>query len=594
MLILLAMFLMLLLALPIHADNKDVKDTAGVLDNQVQNYIKQVNNDQLGKIKGHPQIAVYTVTDLEGNDLDDYSQQLFDKYKFGTKGYDNGILLLIAVNDHKIRMQTGYGIESAVPDQFVNQLMDPTVQEDFRGNDYSAGTKIMVDRLVKQIQTHQNDLRSKSDVNTHQAIVLRQQQEAAKEAKKAGDFAMGLLVVGLALLGAGYLARYSLRYLRNEKIERQLLKEYENVVNKVNKKLIEQGLKKYKIDNHLLEGEINKLEAQVANHLTKTADFNVEITDYIRKNCLGELTSYANLFALDHILKGQKVYLLDGTYDSFEAIKLLNLPKMQIPLLDYQGFAQRIVDYAISSGAVLEMINHLTQNDYDDLVKDVCQYIDTRRHLWPELSDDDVNNAYIVNDELKLVDYDLLDYKNSLKDLFESMNESGKNFDKYLSGHGLSPEALFKSLKSKYFSQYVAPIKDTLDDLDTEKHLKRINDEFAQRMGRTNLVDSLSLDELEVIDRLAPSDKEKALKKKDDAKFNTAAALAAASMAENESSYARKHRNEYDDDDYDNWFGSSSYYGGSDDWSDGDSWSDGGSFGGDGGFSGGGGGDAGW
>lgn len=585
---------MFLFALPIHADNKDVKDTAGVLNNQVQNYIKQVNDNQLGKIKGHPQVAVYTVSDLEGNDLDDYAQQLFDKYKFGTKGYDNGVLLLIAVNDHKVRMQTGYGIESAVPDQFVNQLMDPMVQEDFRENNYSTGTKLMVDRLVKQIQTHQSELRSKSAVNAHQAIVLRQQQEAAKEAKKAGDFAMGLLVVGLALLGAGYLARYGLQYLRNEKIERQLLEEYETVVNKVNKKLAEQGLKKYKIDNHLLESEINKLETQIANHLTKPIDFNAEITDYIRKNCIGELTSYANLFALDHILKGQKVYLLDGTYDSFEAIKLLNLPKMQVPLVDYQGLAQRIADYVINSGAVLEMIDHLTQDDYDCFVNDVHQYIETRRHLWPELSDADVNDAYIVNDVLKLVDYDLADYKSALKDLFESMNESGKSFDKYLSGHGLSAEALFKSLKSKYFNQYAATIKDELDDLDTDKHLKRINDEFAQRMGRTNLVDSLSSDELDVIDRLAPSDKEKALKKKDDAKFNTAAMLAAASMAADESSYARKHRDEYNDDDYDNWFGSSSYYSGSDDWSGGDSWSDGGSFGGDGGFSGGGGGDAGW
>lgn len=55
----LAMFLMFLFTLPVHADNKDVKDTAGVLDNQVQNYIKRVNDDQLEKIKGHPQIAVY-------------------------------------------------------------------------------------------------------------------------------------------------------------------------------------------------------------------------------------------------------------------------------------------------------------------------------------------------------------------------------------------------------------------------------------------------------------------------------------------------------------------------------------------------------
>ena len=93
----------------VKADNKDVQDNAHVLNTKTQNYIEKINEDNLSKIKGHPQIVVITQKHLNGEDLDQRAQDLFDKYKFGHKGYDNGILFLIITSDHKMRMQTGYG-----------------------------------------------------------------------------------------------------------------------------------------------------------------------------------------------------------------------------------------------------------------------------------------------------------------------------------------------------------------------------------------------------------------------------------------------------------------------------------------------------
>lgn len=170
------------LAQPVKADNQDVLDKAGVIDLETQAKIKEINDTKLHKIKGHPQIAVVTnksLDDTDSMDIDDYGQKLFDKYHFGTKGYDNGILVIILVKDHKIRIQTGYGAESAVPDLFCNKVIaDKEVQSDFKNSNYSGGIEKMVDLLADRVISHQDELRSKSTVNSHYQEKEKDHQDA--------------------------------------------------------------------------------------------------------------------------------------------------------------------------------------------------------------------------------------------------------------------------------------------------------------------------------------------------------------------------------------------------------------------------------
>lgn len=130
--VLIAIISIICITAPVSADNHDVRDDAGVLNQQTQDYIKSVNDNQMAKIKGHPQIAVMTIKTTGDEPIEDYAQNVFDKYHFGTKGYDNGVLLLIATKDHKMRMQTGYGIESVLPDAYVDDLMSDQVKADFK------------------------------------------------------------------------------------------------------------------------------------------------------------------------------------------------------------------------------------------------------------------------------------------------------------------------------------------------------------------------------------------------------------------------------------------------------------------------------
>lgn len=170
-------FLMLIgcfsfLTLTVKADNQDVQDNAHVLNTKTQDYIEKINEDDLNKIKGHPQIAVITQKSLDGESLDQRAQDLFDKYKFGQKGYDNGILLLIITDEHKLRMQTGYGVEAAIPDNFVNDLVAGKTKSLLKQGNYNAAVKAMTAKIASRLANHQDELSEDPDKGTSVKKVL--------------------------------------------------------------------------------------------------------------------------------------------------------------------------------------------------------------------------------------------------------------------------------------------------------------------------------------------------------------------------------------------------------------------------------------
>ena len=157
------------LSVTVHADTQNVQDNANVLSAKTERYIDKVNNDDMAKIKGRPQIAVITEKHVSSkyDDIEDQAQALFNKYKFGRSGYDNGVLFLIATKDHKFRMQTGYGIESVLPDAYLYKLLTPDVKKDFKQNDFNAGVTTVVKRTSSKIVRDQKNLRSANRVEQH-------------------------------------------------------------------------------------------------------------------------------------------------------------------------------------------------------------------------------------------------------------------------------------------------------------------------------------------------------------------------------------------------------------------------------------------
>lgn len=90
---------------------------------------------------GGPQVAVVTVKSLNGGQVDDFATRLFERWGIGRKGKDDGILLLAAIEDRKVRIETGYGVEGYLPDATSGRLLDQYVLPAFRFGDFSGGLR---------------------------------------------------------------------------------------------------------------------------------------------------------------------------------------------------------------------------------------------------------------------------------------------------------------------------------------------------------------------------------------------------------------------------------------------------------------------
>ena len=85
------------------------------------------------------QIAIVTIPTLGDYDIETYANKLFRTWGIGSAKHDNGILILVAVNDHKMRIEVGRGLEGAIPDVTAKDIIDNDLAPNFRENNYYRG-----------------------------------------------------------------------------------------------------------------------------------------------------------------------------------------------------------------------------------------------------------------------------------------------------------------------------------------------------------------------------------------------------------------------------------------------------------------------
>ncbi len=105
---------------------------------------------QLDHSAANAQIAVVTVHTLEGDEAADYATQLYDRWKIGGKGTDRGVLILLAVDDHKRFIETGYGVEGVLNDAKVGDIGRAMVP-DLRAGDYDGAVMLAVGEVGQDI-----------------------------------------------------------------------------------------------------------------------------------------------------------------------------------------------------------------------------------------------------------------------------------------------------------------------------------------------------------------------------------------------------------------------------------------------------------
>lgn len=105
---------------------------------------------QLDHSKANAQFAIVTVNTLAGDYPEDYADQLETKWKMGKKGSDRGLLFLLAVQDHKYRIEPGYGLEGVLNDAKVGDIGRSMVP-DLRAGDYNDAVMLAVGQLAQDV-----------------------------------------------------------------------------------------------------------------------------------------------------------------------------------------------------------------------------------------------------------------------------------------------------------------------------------------------------------------------------------------------------------------------------------------------------------
>jgi uncharacterized protein len=95
------------------------------------------------------QIAVVTVPTTGDYEIGDYALKILRDWKIGNKQTNNGLLILAAINDHKVYIATGYGMEGAVPDITAKQIIDNEILPNFRSSNYYRGFDLAADAIIK-------------------------------------------------------------------------------------------------------------------------------------------------------------------------------------------------------------------------------------------------------------------------------------------------------------------------------------------------------------------------------------------------------------------------------------------------------------
>lgn len=95
------------------------------------------------------QIVIVTENSLEDDDLTDYCQRLATAWGIGEKGKNNGLLIYVAVNDHKVRIHTGYGMEATITDALSNEIRHNQLNPNFKQGNYYQGLDEATDIIIR-------------------------------------------------------------------------------------------------------------------------------------------------------------------------------------------------------------------------------------------------------------------------------------------------------------------------------------------------------------------------------------------------------------------------------------------------------------
>ena len=147
-----ALLAALLLAALAHADVPVPKLQSRVTDltNTLTAEQRQTLETRLAEFEARKgvQLAVLIVPTTQPETVEQYARRVLDAWKLGRKGVDDGALLLVAMQDRKVRIETQYGLEGVLPDAIAKRIVDQIIVPRFKQKDFYGGISAAVERII--------------------------------------------------------------------------------------------------------------------------------------------------------------------------------------------------------------------------------------------------------------------------------------------------------------------------------------------------------------------------------------------------------------------------------------------------------------
>lgn len=97
------------------------------------------------------QVVVLTIPSLEGEDIENFALRVFETWQLGQRGKDNGVLVIIAPKDRRMRIEVGYGLEGVLTDLEAGRIIRNIMTPRFKNGDFNGGIQQGVDAIIAQL-----------------------------------------------------------------------------------------------------------------------------------------------------------------------------------------------------------------------------------------------------------------------------------------------------------------------------------------------------------------------------------------------------------------------------------------------------------
>ena len=135
------------------------------------------------------QLVVATIPSLEGRAIEDYGYRLGRTWAIGQKGKDDGVILIVAPNERKVRIETGYGARVFVTDAVSGLIIRESITPKFKAGDMGGGIVAGADQLVQFMSLPPAEMQKRA------AAAAQQQQQ-----RKQGDFPLGSMIFWMIII----------------------------------------------------------------------------------------------------------------------------------------------------------------------------------------------------------------------------------------------------------------------------------------------------------------------------------------------------------------------------------------------------------